>query len=448
MPLLSLDIQALKQQFLKLKATESKIIRLEIPIDKVNGLAWLGRQSIKTQYFWEDRDKNFWMAGLGDCVVFQGELTAPLDYMRKIVKKIASIGQTSPRFYGGARFYEQHDAPSEWDKFQAYRFVLPQFECVYQDDEYYFVMNIQGDASTLDAKFEDLLALVKTLEFESAGDEITKIGVKEKALSPMPDEWNKMVHAALEEIKHSKLQKLVLARRVSYSLTQPLPATECLGLMPTQSCFQFLFQPNKERAFWGASPELLFKQCDDQLEVDAIAGTAKRGESAVDDLSFETQLRASIKDQAEHQLVIRGISQRFDENQIPYEVLDQQLLKLSHVQHLYTPIYAQLSNVALTEIMELLHPTPAVGGYPAKQAIDKMRALEPFDRGCYAGPVGWVGDAEACFAVAIRSGLMQDKNVHLYTGAGIVIGSDADKEWDELDAKLGLLGQILDEAAK
>lgn len=87
--------------------------------------------------------------------------------------------------------------------------------------------------------------------------------------------------------------------------------------------------------------------------------------------------------------------------------------------------------------MSYLHPTPAVGGFPREAALREIAALEPFDRGWYAGPIGWVGKDAAEFAVAIRSGLVAGDRVNLYSGAGIVPGSSPDKEWEEIENKIG-----------
>jgi len=87
-------------------------------------------------------------------------------------------------------------------------------------------------------------------------------------------------------------------------------------------------------------------------------------------------------------------------------------------------------------LMQALHPSPAVGGVPTNKAIAYLREHEPFDRGWYAGPVGWVGPESGEFAVAIRSGLVRGNTLSLYSGAGIVDGSTPDGEWSEIETKL------------
>ena len=117
------------------------------------------------------------------------------------------------------------------------------------------------------------------------------------------------------------------------------------------------------------------------------------------------------------------------------------MIKVANIQHLATPIHAQLSESrSAIELAGLLHPTPAVGGEPLGVALEAIEQLEPFDRGWYAGPVGWMDaldDGEFC--VALRSGLLRDRSARLFAGAGIVAGSDPAAELAETELKLDAL---------
>ena len=92
--------------------------------------------------------------------------------------------------------------------------------------------------------------------------------------------------------------------------------------------------------------------------------------------------------------------------------------------------------MGVEDALRELHPTPAVGGYPKDGIIDLITATEPFDRGWYAGPVGWMSRSAAEFAVGIRSGVVAGPTLHLYAGNGIVRGSQADAEWMEMEQKI------------
>ena len=149
-------------------------------------------------------------------------------------------------------------------------------------------------------------------------------------------------------------------------------------------------------------------------------------------------LRKSPKDLHEHQLVVNNLQTILNEL-CDSVTIDRELtiLKLNKVQHLYTQCNGVL-NSALTdaEILPKLHPTPAVGGFPRTQALKLIAELEPFARGWYAAPVGWVGCDDTEFAVAIRSGLIDRDRLLLFAGAGIVKGSCSVEEWAEIENKI------------
>jgi menaquinone-specific isochorismate synthase len=124
-------------------------------------------------------------------------------------------------------------------------------------------------------------------------------------------------------------------------------------------------------------------------------------------------------------------------------------LRLSNIQHLYTPVRGQLrADYGLLDIVERLHPTPALGGYPRREALEAVKRIETVERGWYASPVGWIDyHGDGMFAVAIRSAVRAGQTARLYAGAGIVADSDPDKEWAETGLKfrpmlaaLGALG--------
>jgi menaquinone-specific isochorismate synthase len=168
------------------------------------------------------------------------------------------------------------------------------------------------------------------------------------------------------------------------------------------------------------------------------------------------QLLSSEKERREHQFVINFIVEQLSElGLIPQMLPTPQLLKLSNIQHLWTPIQAQmLGDIHPLEIVAQLHPTPAVAGVPTKMAQEQIRRYETFDRTLYAAPLGWVDYQGNCeFIVGIRSALIESEKparlfanayrARLYAGAGIVAGSDPNKELAEIQLKLQALLKAL-----
>ena len=203
--------------------------------------------------------------------------------------------------------------------------------------------------------------------------------------------------------------------------------------------YEFCFHPVADRAFIGASPERLFRRNNVHVESEALAGTRPRGRSDEEDLELGEALLNSEKDRNEHGFVANMLRENLARNCVAIEMPGGPRLKrFRHVQHLLTPIQGILRDIrdADARLLADLHPTPAVGGTPRDAALSFLEEHEPFDRGVYAAPVGWVGFDGAEFCVAIRSGLVRGNSVAVYTGAGIVPGSLPDEEWAEIESKM------------
>lgn len=188
----------------------------------------------------------------------------------------------------------------------------------------------------------------------------------------------------------------------------------------------------------------------------ALAGSIGRGSSPEEDAALRRELLESAKERHEHRLVVEAIRRRLDgwsaKKSIPRR---PQILALSNIQHLYTPIRARLRRAeGVLPLAAHLHPTPALGGTPRARALAFIRAEEPVTRGWYAGPVGWIGpDLDGVFAVAIRSAVIQNERAWLYAGGGIVADSQPEKEWQETALKfrpmlraLGIESEVLSRA--
>ena len=192
-------------------------------------------------------------------------------------------------------------------------------------------------------------------------------------------------------------------------------------------------------AFLGASPERLFRRDGRSVESEAVAGTRPRGVSSADDEGLRDDLLHSAKDRSEHTYVSKGIGEALaplcEELEIEDGVSE---MKLARGRHLRSRVRGTLRDgVTDAALLDALHPTPAVGGHPRDEALERYRDLEPFDRGWYAGPVGWIGAEASEFAVGIRSGLVRGRTLALFSGAGIVAGSVPDEEWAEIEQKIG-----------
>jgi menaquinone-specific isochorismate synthase len=258
--------------------------------------------------------------------------------------------------------------------------------------------------------------------------------------------WTASVEEALSRIGAGRLAKVVLAREVTVDLHRPLDVATVLAKLRREQPACFTYAAGN---YVGASPELLARRRGLDVVSRPMAGTVAQGRSPGDDRRLVAAMAASDKEQAEHRLVVddvRAALRRLSDHPTTAEGPD--VVRLSTVAHLATTVRCRLQDTTTSalDVATLLHPTPAVAGVPQAAALAAIAELEGFDRGLYAGPVGWVdarGDGD--WAVALRSATLDGSRARLVAGAGIVAGSDPDREWDETEAKLAAMRSALTE---
>ncbi len=261
--------------------------------------------------------------------------------------------------------------------------------------------------------------------------------------SPMPPaHYEEAVARAVERIRAGELQKIVLAREVDVHAPVAHDPAAVFGLLREAFSTSFVFAVGRgDATFIGASPELLIRRQGQRASTVALAGSTRRSaDPAVDDHLGEALLR-SQKDREENAVVARRIERALRPHAVWVAAAPEPgLVKVANIQHLACPIRAQLASpLSAVHLAAVLHPTPAVGAEPAA-ALGMIPALEGFDRGWYAGPVGWtdaVGDGEFC--VALRSALLRDRLARCYAGCGIMGDSDPASELAESELKLQVM---------
>jgi isochorismate synthase len=262
--------------------------------------------------------------------------------------------------------------------------------------------------------------------------------------NPHPETYRRAVGEAVRRIERSELRKVVLARTVRVTAGRRLDAGQLLRRLaavdPDAFAFAFPFPGRRPKILVGASPELLVERAGLEVRSSPLAGSAPRSGDPDEDRSSAERLLASEKDREEHAVVVEDVEERLgpfcsDLAHDPEPVL----LATANVWHLRTRFLGTLREPA-TDALTLalaLHPTAAVGGSPRDRALELIRELEPFPRGGYAGPIGWVDAAgDGVFAIALRCAELRRDTATLFAGAGIVAGSSPELELDETERKL------------
>jgi salicylate biosynthesis isochorismate synthase/menaquinone-specific isochorismate synthase len=262
-----------------------------------------------------------------------------------------------------------------------------------------------------------------------------------------PEHYEGAVSRAVELIRAGELEKIVLAREVQVHAPRPHDPAAVFGVLREAfpACFVFCVGRG-ESTLVAASPELLIRRQGLRASTLALAGSIRRSaDPAVDDHLGEQLLR-SPKDREEQAIVARRIQRTLRPHSLWVTgVPEPTLVRVANIQHLGTPIRAQLARpVDAVELVGLMHPTPAVGGEPLERAAPVIPALEGLDRGWYAGPVGWTdtnGDGEFC--VALRCALLAGHVARCYAGVGVVRDSEPPAELAETEIKLAALLPVL-----
>lgn len=407
---------------------------LEQSIDILDRIA---ASSLPERYYFRNKDGSLELAGLGEGYLIQGD---DPQQVSDDLKAIWNVDEKI-RVFGGMGFEPAADAAIEWSGFGAYRFVIPFIEFFRNGDETQVTLTWSlEENSSADAVAAGIDQRLKELD-TSHRPAFTPDMTDRQSVTWLPEksQWSEIVHQALSKIQSGEIGKIVLARKKVISAPKPFSADWIIRRLSEieEKAFLFLYQPENGSTFLGRTPERLFQLTEKSLTVDAIAGTEPRGGSAEEDQQYEQALTYSPKEREEQQIVARYVNDKMthlcDKTQITSE---SSVLKLDKVQHLVTR-FSGTPREGLTafETLRSLHPTPAVGVHPPV-ATSLIGELEPFARGWYAGPIGWMSRETAEFAVAIRSALIRNSELHIFAGAGIVAQSDTDREWREIDDKM------------
>lgn len=380
----------------------------------------------------------------------KGRFREASEQIESVFKLACSGGIPSdgPCAFGGFSFFDDVD-DAQWPGFGAAQLVVPEWMMLRSKARTLGMVNAQvtpdGKPSLVAAAMARTAERLREAALAVGNGEHDHLDATASLFSSLDDEeghqkWLRMISSALEDIRSGRLLKVVLARTADLLCREhpsPFMILRHLRRFYTD-CFKFMIDPGEGQVFLGATPEQLARFQDGAVHLAALASTAPRGVHRKDDEELARLLMNSGKERQEHGYVVDGILERIGALGEVAPVGEPRVIKLSNLQHLYTPITLRPRQpFSAVSILERLHPTPAVGGLPGPEALQHIREAEEFDRGWYAGPVGWLnGRGEGEFAVALRACTLQDKRVRLYAGGGIVADSDPEKEYAETELKM------------
>ena len=392
-------------------------------------LDWLNSSPLYPQFYWQDRQGIQETAACGQLAVFSqlGQAEAFL----------AEHGASSSlRLWGLNAFGRGDGAP------ESYLF-LPRLIWRRERDNHALIINLASRVS-LHADAKACLAMLETLS-PAQGLRPWSARLLEAIHLPAKRQWQRLVSLALDSFAQGALTKVVLARRTRLVFDQVLnpAALMAASRRVNHDCYHFMLAWSPGRAFLGSSPERLYRRRLDQLDTEALAGTVASQSPTATPEQLADWLMKDDKNQRENLLVVDDICQRLRTVANSLDVMPPEIVRLRTVQHLRRTIQARLTRVGEASCLSMLQPTAAVAGLPRAAARDFIARHEPFDRQWYAGSAGYLSTGQTEFCVSLRCAQLEQQELWLYAGAGIVVGSDAEEEWREVDNKAAGMRNLL-----
>lgn len=341
------------------------------------------------------------------------------------------------RFFGGKSFSKEtdHGKIKAFKHFPHQYFFLPQYEIIQgQNQTHLYSYHISTTKS-------DVFNTPRLKIFDTPLKEESSIIQNTPKHYPTQQEWVDNLNQIQDKMKTTPLEKVVMARCSQYDLN---PNANPFGFFKNlrkkfqrSSYFSLALAPNQ--IFLGATPECLYKRTNGEILTEAVAGTC-RAEAKIDLLNSPKELK-------EFHYVTDFFSEKLNSLADKIEKSSDQILHIGYLKHLYAPFKAILGDKVDDEmLLDILFPSPALCGYPSNLALQQIDTIEPFFRGWYASPIGYLSQNRAQFNIAIRSCLITDQKVYIFVGNGVTKDSCPQAEWEELNAKISPLTMSVENA--
>ncbi|QCJ69744.1 isochorismate synthase [Providencia heimbachae] len=401
-------------------------------------LAWLSEQSCYPQFYWYQRTGAEECSALGMVRSFSS-ITDAEQFLAQHVET------PDIRLWGLNGWNAVGESIAEDIKQQATFCFLPRLEIFRLRSSVTVSINIEGEEDRLNA-----IAFLQQLK--PAVQPSLSLSATIIAQEHIPEhvQWCHLLTNAINEMKAGKMEKVVMARETKLKLSNSISVAEFLSASQqvNHHCYHFMMAFSKNSGFISSTPERLYLRQGEQLNSEALAGTVA---NHVDDaIAAENAkwLMEDGKNQHENLVVVDDICQQLQGAVTGIDVSSAKVIRLRKIQHLYRSIVATLVSPSDSECLQRLQPTAAVCGLPRAAARDFLAKNEPFSRGWYAGTGGYVSLTKSEFAVSLRCAQIEGDRVSLYSGAGIVSGSDPEQEWEEIENKAAGLKSLFEHNEK
>ena len=458
-----LDIKKIELKFIEAKEKASKknnqilfSITNNIKISP-NSLIDLNLDQYKEKVYWSQPFKKIEFITWGN-VLDLNPNNNKSDVNREIQKMIFNKLECNltkekniPVFIGGQNFDINKSNENIWINFPRFNYQVPSI-LIFQKNNittitFNFIINDHLMFSTVSNRIEKYIEIIENYSSSinkktSSHFELTKIKNDGKKFSTS-------FSIIKDKINEEEIEKAIISDIITYSFKGGFPINNLLLKLRKMysECTIFLYDYPGKGKYLGASPEKIFSLENNNLEIDALAGSINRKNNKSDDISNTKLILQDKKINKEHHIVVRGIIESLDKIGIEINNTKKSVLTLKNILHLKTLIKAKIiSPNNPMDILDFLSPTPALSGYPKKKSMDIINTIENHDRGWYSGAIGWVdNNLNSEFFAGLRSMFIDKNKLYIYAGAGITKDSNKNEEWDEILYKMDTIEELIHE---
>ncbi|EKT63886.1 isochorismate synthase [Providencia burhodogranariea] len=398
------------------------------------GLTWLAEQSCYPQFYWYQRTGIEECSAIGKAAEFSSIFDA-----EHFLSEHAEYPDM--RLWGLNGWNAVGENIPLAEKQKATFYFLPRLEVFRSRSSISVFLNIAGEQDRLTA-----IDFLQQLNPAPPNPLYLNAHIICHKHFPEKPQWCALLIEAIAQMKAGKLEKVVMARETKLTLSQPVSVAEFLSASQqvNHQCYHFMMAFNKESGFLSSTPERLYLRQGAQLNSEALAGTVANHPDDVIAAENAKWLMEDRKNQHENLVVVDDICQQLQGAVTGIDVSAAKVIRLRKIQHLYRSIVATLISPSDSDCLQRLQPTAAVCGLPRSIARKFLTEHEPFSRRWYAGTGGFVSLNKSEFAVSLRCAQIENQQLSLFSGAGIVSDSDPEQEWEEIENKAAGLKSLLE----
>ena len=420
---------------------------LDIEDEKLNNISFLCNKS-----------QNFKMLSIGEiknytlCEYSKSNIN---DIIQELVNTTISINDTSqqniPLIMCGQNYDINNINHNIWSDIPSLKYWVPRILLLDNENKttithlFNINKNVEEITSSIHENHKYIDELLKPNYSDSDSDSDTHsskdIILNSRKFLIDKNSFKRSIEKIKDHINNSDVSKVVISNIISCDMDKnPSKSNIIIKLIDRYpTCTSFYYKYNETKYFIGASPEMILKKENDIINIDALAGSKS--------VENKNKLLNDNKILKEHGFVVQGIIDTLKKINLKSKIGEPYILELKNIAHLKTEIISKVDpKLNPLKILDSLVPTAALSGYPKHSSMEIINNIEENDRGWYAGPIGWIDSENNCeFYAALRSAYINNNKIYFYGGAGIVINSDHDEEWDEIKNKIDTIYNIINE---